>query len=50
MISNERYFTRRASEEAARASRAHGAEAKRWHMELAERYSRLAREGAAPVP
>ena len=44
MISNERYFTRRASEEAARASRACGAEAKRWHLELAEKYTKLANE------
>lgn len=44
MISNERYFTRRASEEAARAARASAPDAKRWHLELAEKYSRLARE------
>lgn len=43
-ISNHRYFARRASEEAARAARAHGAEARRWHLELAEKYNRLARE------
>jgi hypothetical protein len=44
MISNERYFTRRASEEAARAARACGADAKRWHQELADKFSRLAKE------
>ncbi|HLL58818.1 MAG TPA: hypothetical protein VK391_02885 [Allosphingosinicella sp.] len=44
MISNERYFARRASEEANRAARAYGAEAKRWHQELAEKFNRLARE------
>lgn len=44
MISNERYFSRRASEEAARAARACGAEAKRWHLELAEKFTRLAKQ------
>lgn len=44
MISNERYFARRASEEAARAARAHGADARRWHQELAEKFGRLAKE------
>jgi hypothetical protein len=44
MISNERYFAKRASEEANRAARAYGAEAKRWHQELAEKFNRLARE------
>lgn len=44
MISNERYFTRRASEEAERANRARGAEARRWHLELADKYLRLAKE------
>jgi len=44
MISNERYFTRRAAEEAARAARAAGDESKRWHLELAEKFSRLAKE------
>jgi hypothetical protein len=44
MVSNERYFTRRASEEAARAARAHGGDAKKWHLELAEKFSRLASE------
>ena len=45
MISNERYFARRASEEAVRASRAAGQDAKRWHLKLAEKYMRLAKEG-----
>jgi hypothetical protein len=44
MISNERYFTRRASQEAARAARAYSSDAKRWHQELAEKYSKLAKE------
>ena len=44
MISNERYFARRANEEAARAERACGVDSKRWHLELAEKFSRLARE------
>lgn len=44
MVSNQRYFERRASEEAARAARACGAGAKLWHQELAEKFSRLAKE------
>jgi hypothetical protein len=44
MISSERYFARRAAQEAERANRAHGAEAKRWHLELADKYMRLAKE------
>ena len=44
MVSNERYFARRALEEAARASRACGGDAKRWHLELAEKFTRLAAE------
>jgi hypothetical protein len=47
MVSNERYFARRASEEAGRAARAYGADAKRWHSELADKFSRLAREQQA---
>jgi hypothetical protein len=43
MISNEHYFTRRAFEEASRAARTSNADAKRWHQELAEKFSRLAR-------
>jgi hypothetical protein len=42
MVSNQRYFERRAAEEASRASRAVGAGAKLWHQELAEKFSRLA--------
>jgi hypothetical protein len=44
MISNERYFARRAEEEAARAARSHSAVARRWHLELAEKFGRLAKE------
>ena len=44
MVSNERYFARRASEEAARAARACGGDAKKWHLELAEKFTRLAHE------
>jgi hypothetical protein len=44
MISNQRYFTRRAAEEAARAARACGSDSKRWHLELAEKFTRLAEE------
>jgi hypothetical protein len=47
VISNQRYFARRALEEAARANRACSPSAQLWHQELAEKFSRLARgEGA----
>ncbi len=45
MVSNQRYFERRAHEEAARAIRACSADAKQWHEELARKFSRLAKEG-----
>lgn len=44
MITNEHYFMRRASQEAARAARASGVDDKRWHQALAEKFSRLAKE------
>jgi hypothetical protein len=44
MHSNQRYFERRASEEAARASRAWSTDAKQWHEELARKFSKLAKE------
>ena len=43
MVSNQRYFARRAREEAARANRARSPAAQLWHLELAEKYERLAR-------
>ncbi|MDP8912314.1 MAG: hypothetical protein M3N39_01900 [Pseudomonadota bacterium] len=43
MVSNQRYFERRAAEEASRAARAFSAGAKLWHQELAEKFSRLAK-------
>ena len=42
MVSNQRYFERRAMEEASRAARAFGESAKLWHQELAEKFGRLA--------
>ena len=42
MVSNQRYFERRAAEEASRAARALGAGAKLWHQELADKFSKLA--------
>jgi hypothetical protein len=44
MVSNQRYFERRAHEEAARAARAWSSDAKQWHEELARKFSRLAKE------
>ena len=44
VISNQRYFERRASEEAARAARAMSTDAKLWHRELAEKFSRMAKD------
>jgi hypothetical protein len=49
MVSNQRYFERRASEEASRAARAYSQDAKLWHQELAEKFSRLAKEQQAPL-
>jgi hypothetical protein len=43
VISNQRYFARRALEEAARASRACSPAAQHWHQELAEKFGRLAK-------
>ena len=43
MISNQRYFERRAREEAARANRASSPTAQNWHLELAEKFGRLAK-------
>jgi hypothetical protein len=52
MLSDKRYFEQRAAEETTRAERAPGAEEKSWHLELAEKFNRLAREldQAGPVP
>jgi hypothetical protein len=44
MVSNKRYFSRRASEEAMRAERACTADARQWHQELADKFNRLADE------
>lgn len=50
MVSNQRYFARRAREEAARANRARSASAQLWHLELADKYERLARGESVDVP
>jgi hypothetical protein len=44
VISNQRYFERRASEESARAARAMSTDAQLWHRELAEKFSRMAKD------
>lgn len=38
MVSNDRYYARRASEELSRAARALTDEARQWHRELAETF------------
>ncbi len=43
MISNQRYFARRAVEETARARRACSPAAQSWHQELAEKFGKLAK-------
>ena len=50
MISNQRYFARRALEEAARANRACSPSAQLWHKELAEKFGRLARGECVDEP
>lgn len=42
MISNERYFARRAVQEASRAARACSPSARQWHQELADKFRLLA--------
>jgi hypothetical protein len=44
MVSDKRYFTQRASEEAMRAERAPSEDARQWHQELADKFNRLACE------
>lgn len=44
MTSDKRYFEQRAAEEAMRAQRAQGPEARQWHQELADKFNRLAGE------
>jgi hypothetical protein len=48
MVSDKRYFSRRASEEAMRAARAQSADARQWHQELADKFARLAEEVGDP--
>ncbi len=44
MVSNQRFYARRAIEEQARAARAMTLEAQAWHRQLAEDFARRARE------
>jgi hypothetical protein len=44
VISNQRYFARRAIEETSRARRACSPAAKLWHQELADKFGRLAEQ------
>ncbi len=47
MVSNQRFYARRAVEEQARAARAMTLEAQAWHRQLAEDFARRAREHPA---
>jgi hypothetical protein len=44
LISDKRYFARRALEEASRAARSLSPTARAWHQELSEKFSALARD------
>lgn len=48
MVSNRRFYARRAAEELSRANRALTAEARLWHEQLAESFARRADETPAP--
>ena len=47
MLSNQRYYARRAAEEMSRASRALSAEAREWHEQLAASFARRAQDAPA---
>jgi hypothetical protein len=47
MVSNHRFYARRASEEMARAARALTSEAREWHQQLAESFTKRAQERTA---
>ncbi len=49
MISNQRYFARRALEEARRAARACSPSAQLWHQELADKFGMLAKQDGASL-
>jgi hypothetical protein len=44
VLSDKRYFARRAFEESSRAARSLSPTARSWHQELADKFSKLARE------
>ena len=44
MVSNHRFYARRATEELSRASRALTAEGREWHRQLAESFAKRAKE------
>ena len=47
MVSNRRFYARRASEELARAARALTSEAREWHQQLAESFAKRAQDRPA---
>ena len=47
MVSNHRFYARRAAEEMSRAARALTSEAREWHEQLAESFARRAEERTA---
>ena len=46
MVSNKRYYARRAAEELSRAARALTAEAREWHQHLADGFLKRAQEAS----
>jgi hypothetical protein len=50
LLSDQRYFARRAIEERSRAARAISPTARSWHQELADKYHRLARQDCSETP
>ncbi len=48
MVSNQRFYARRAVEEQSRAARALTLEAQAWHRQLAEDFARRAGQRAGP--
>jgi hypothetical protein len=47
LLSDKRYFARRAMEETSRAARSLSPTARSWHQELAEKFNALARQACA---
>ena len=50
MVSNQRYYMRRAAEERTAAQRAITPQAREWHAKLAQDFAQRALECGAPAP